>query len=167
MPADPATRATMQDNDQKPKKRRDAPVSEPGVVREPPARALMVPRAGPHKRSDTANLATADGARDEAPRGPADIREEGQTEGDGVEHESLEARDGTRIQQPFDPTRIKISTREPSVDLVMKRIRRGRNRSRTRLPEVRRHLAPQNAEPPDRVHSPEDPAARLLHGGGS
>ena len=115
----------MQNSDQKPKKRRDAPVSEPGVVREPPAPALMVPRAGSHVGSDTANLAIADGARDEAPRGPSDIREEGQTEGDGVEHESLEVQDGTRIQQPFDPTRIKISTREPSVDIVMERIRRG------------------------------------------
>ena len=124
MPADPAARETMQDSDQNPTKRSDAPVSEPGVVREPPAPALMVPRAGSHEGSDTANLATADGARDEAPRGPSDIREEGRTEGDGVEHESQEAQDGTRIQQPFDPTRIKISTREPSVDLVMKRIRR-------------------------------------------
>ena len=114
----------MQDTDQKPKKPRDATVSEPGVVREPAAQALVVPRAGSHEEPVTADLAIAGAARDEALRGPSDIREEGQTEGDGVEQESLEAQDGTRIQQPFDPTQIKISTREPSVDLVMKRIRR-------------------------------------------
>jgi len=114
----------MQDNDQKPKKPRDAAVSKPGVVHEPAAQALIVPRAGSRQGSDTANLAIADGVRDDAPNGSSDIREEGQTEGDGVEHESLEAQDGTRIHQPFDPTRIKISTREPSVDPVMKRMRR-------------------------------------------
>ena len=124
MPADPAARENMQENDQNPTKHSDAPVSESEVVLEPAAQALMVPRADPREVLDDANLATADGARDEGPRGPSDIREEDQTEGDGVEHESLEAQDGTRIKRPFDPTRIKISTREPSVDLVMKRIRR-------------------------------------------
>ena len=120
----PARRCTIAPNDQNPTKRRDAPVPEPEAVREPAAPALVMPRVSPDKGSVTANLATAGGAPDETPIGISDIREEGQTEGDGVEHESVEARDGTRIQQPFDPTRIKISTREPSVDLVMERIRR-------------------------------------------
>ena len=114
----------MPDYDHTPLERRDAAVNKPEAVREPPAPVLMVPRTGSHEVSDTPNLAIGDDALDEAPRGPSDIREEGQTEGDGVEQESLEAQDGTRIRQPFDPTRIKISTREPSVDLVMKRIRR-------------------------------------------
>ena len=42
-----------------------------------------------------------------------------------MEREALDARDETRIEQPFDPTRIRIATREPSVDIVMERIRRG------------------------------------------
>ena len=62
--------------------------------------------------------------RDEAPRGTSDIREEGETAGDGVERETLDVADETRIEQPFDPTRIRIATREPSVDIVMERIRR-------------------------------------------
>ena len=115
----------MQDSDQKPKKPRDAAVSEPEVVREPAAQALIVPRAGPHDGSESANLAISDGERDDALTEPSHIREEGETEGDGVERETLDARDETRIEQPFDPTRIRIATREPSVDIVMERIRRG------------------------------------------
>ena len=83
-----------------------------------------MPRAGSHEESVSPALATAEGARDESPIGTSGIREEGRTEGDGVEHESLEAKDETRIEQPFDPTQIKISSREPSVDIVMERIRR-------------------------------------------
>lgn len=114
----------MQDSDQEPTKRSDAPAPQPEAVREPAAPALVIPRAGAHEGRVAADPVAVDGELDEATPGPSDIREEGQTEGDGVEHESLEAQDGTRIKQPFDPTQIKISTREPSVDLVMKRIRR-------------------------------------------
>ena len=53
------------------------------------------------------------------------IREEGETEGDGVERETLDAADETRIERHYDPTRIRIATREPAVDIVMERIRRG------------------------------------------
>ena len=60
-----------------------------------------------------------------SPIGTSSIREEGRAEGDGVERETLEARDETRIDRPFDPTGIRISTREPSVDAVMERARRG------------------------------------------
>ena len=123
MPAHPAARETMQDSDQNPTTRSDAPVSGPRAVREPGAPALVAPRADTHEESVPADLG-ADDARDESPIGASGIREEGRTEGDGVEHETLEARDETRIDQPFDPTRIKISTREPSVDIVMERIRR-------------------------------------------
>jgi hypothetical protein len=112
----------MQDNDENPLKRMDYGAPKPESVREPAAPALVMQRAGPHERSVTADPAVAD-ARDESPIETSGIREEGRTEGDGVEHEALEARDGTRIDQPFDPTRIKISTREPSVDIVMERIR--------------------------------------------
>ena len=115
----------MQDSDQNPTKRSDAPAPHPEAVREPSAQALYAARADPTEGSDTADLPVADGARDETPIGISGIREEGRTEGDGVEHETLEAQYETRIDQPFDPTRIKISTREPSVDLVMERVRRG------------------------------------------
>lgn len=63
MPADPATHTTMQDNDQKPKELRDAPVSEPGVVRATAAQALVVPRAGSHEEPEAADLAIADGGQ--------------------------------------------------------------------------------------------------------
>ncbi len=100
-------------------------MNEPEAVREPIAPALERPRAGSRDGTATADLPAARDARDRSPRVTADIREEGQTEGDGVELESFEAQDETRIKQPFDPTQIRIATREPSVDIVMERIRRG------------------------------------------
>lgn len=59
-----------------------------------------------------------------SPIGTSGIREGDRTESDGVERETLEARDATRIDRSLDPTRIRISTREPSVDVVMERVRR-------------------------------------------
>ena len=115
----------MRDHEHNPLERRDAAVNEPEAVREPIAPALERPRAGSRDGTATADLPAARDARDRSPRVTADIREEGQTEGDGVELESFEAQDETRIKQPFDPTQIRIATREPSVDIVMERIRRG------------------------------------------
>ena len=114
----------MPHSDQNPTKRSDAPAPQP-QVREPAAPALVVPRSSPHQGLVTVDPTAGGGAHGESPLATSDIREEGRTEGDGVEHETLEAQDETRIDQPFDPARIKISTREPSVDLVMERIRRG------------------------------------------
>ena len=114
----------MQDNDENPLKRMDDAAPKPESIREPAAPALVMSRARPHEGSVTADLPATDGAQDKSPMGISGIREEGRTEGDGVEHEAQEAQDETRIDQPFDPTRIKISTREPSVDIVMERIRR-------------------------------------------
>ncbi len=115
----------MQDSDQNPTERSDASASQPEAVREPAAPALYTARAGPNEGLVTADLPAGNGAPDETPIGTSGITEEGRTEGDGVEHETLEAQYEARIDQPFDPTRIKISTREPSVYLVMERIRRG------------------------------------------
>ena len=84
----------MQENDQNPMKRRDAPVPEPERVRE-----LLIGTSG--------------------------IREEGRSEGGGMEHETRKAQNETPIDQPFDPSRIRISRPEPSVHLVMERIRHG------------------------------------------
>ena len=53
------------------------------------------------------------------------LRAKGGTEGDGVAHETVEVRDETRIDRPLDPAGIRISTREPSVDIVMEHVRRG------------------------------------------
>ena len=53
----------------------------------------------------------------------ADLQEEGAVEGEGVEQERLDSEDGGHIDEPFDPTEIKIVTKGPTVDLVMKRIR--------------------------------------------
>ena len=57
--------------------------------------------------------------------GTCERTEEGEAEGDGVERETLDAGDEGRIEQPFDPASIRIATREPSVETVMERIRRG------------------------------------------
>ena len=115
----------MPDQDQNPTERRDAATGKPKAVREPLAPALEMLRASPHDGSVTSDLPVASDAQNEAPRGTSNLREEGETEGDGVERETLDAVDETRIEQPFDPTRIRIATREPSVDIVMERIRRG------------------------------------------
>lgn len=114
----------MPDHDHNPLECRDPPAPEPQAVRESAVPAIAVLQADPYEGSVSADLATAGDAGGESPNGTSGIREEGRTEGDGVEHETLEAQDETRIEQPFDPTRIKISTREPSVDIVMERIRR-------------------------------------------
>ena len=56
--------------------------------------------------------------------GPAEgisIEEEGSTAGQGVETERLGE---SNIEGPFDPAGIRISTKEPTVDLVVERIRR-------------------------------------------
>ena len=61
----------------------------------------------------------------ESPVGTLEIAEEGATEGDGVERETLDAGDESRINQHFDPASIRMATRESSVETVMERIRRG------------------------------------------
>lgn len=54
-----------------------------------------------------------------------DDREEGTAPGQGVEKERLENdSDSSAIDEPFDPTTIRISTKEPTVDLVIERMRR-------------------------------------------
>ncbi len=61
----------------------------------------------------------------ESPVGSFELAEEGKAEGDGVERETLDAGDEPRIEQPFDPASIRIATREPSVETVTERTRRG------------------------------------------
>ena len=52
-------------------------------------------------------------------------KEEGiETDGQGVEVEDIEG-DSSRIDEPFDPTLIKIDTKPQLVDLIMRRISRG------------------------------------------
>ena len=65
-------------------------------------------------------------SQDEALDTTAALREEGESEGQGVEREELEGEtDAGCIAEPFDPTKIRIVTRQPSVDLVIARISRG------------------------------------------
>ncbi len=53
-----------------------------------------------------------------------DVQEEGATKGEGVEKEQAEdASDAAAIDEPFDPTKIRISTRQPTVSLVVNRMR--------------------------------------------
>ena len=55
-----------------------------------------------------------------------DDREEGTVPGQGVEKEQLEDEsDNATIDDPFDPTRIRITTKQPTVDLVVERMRLG------------------------------------------
>ena len=51
------------------------------------------------------------------------VREEGTVAGDGVEEERLEDESDTAaIDDPFDPTTIRITTKQPTVDLVVNRM---------------------------------------------
>lgn len=53
-----------------------------------------------------------------------DDREEGTAAGEGIEKEQLEdASDAAPIDDPFDPTRIRISTKQTTVALVVERMR--------------------------------------------
>ncbi len=53
------------------------------------------------------------------------IREEGESDGEGVEREEFDTEsDDARINEPFDPTRIKITSKQPTVYLVLERIKR-------------------------------------------
>ena len=52
-----------------------------------------------------------------------DLKEEGAVTGEGVEQELLDSDDVGHIDEPFDPTKIRIVTKQPTVDLVMQRIR--------------------------------------------
>jgi len=66
-----------------------------------------------------------DSAIDPLPNGPnldREPREEGAEEGYGVEEERIEG-DASEIVRPFDPTRISISTKTTTVDLVIKRLK--------------------------------------------
>ena len=54
-----------------------------------------------------------------------DAREEGAVRGHGIEKEGVEAESAPfAIDEPFDPAQIKISTRRPTVSLVIERISR-------------------------------------------
>ncbi len=56
------------------------------------------------------------------PAPPSEPHEEGAEEGYGVEEEQLDG-DALEITKPFDPTRISISTKTPTVGLVMTRLK--------------------------------------------
>ena len=72
---------------------------------------------------DASPTAQPRGERQEAANG---LKEEGEAKGEGVEQEQLEtATDDDRIAEPFDPTKIRIVTKQPSVYLVIERIKRG------------------------------------------
>lgn len=92
----------------------------------------MLEPNNPHERRSRNVGAVADmsprepRSADPAPHssGPAEemsIEEEGTTAGQGVEAEQLGE---SSIEGPFDPAGIRISTKEPTVDLVVERIRR-------------------------------------------
>ncbi len=117
----------MQDDDKNRLESTDDAASRPAVVREPLAPTLRRPPVQLGDPSDDANPAAPDVFPGEA-TAPAlqgsRLEEEGALPGEGVEREELERQGDTPIKQPFDPTRIRIATKEPTVDLVMERIRR-------------------------------------------
>lgn len=55
------------------------------------------------------------------------VDEAASQEDSGIEREDIEgtAQDATEIKEPFDPTAITIDTKNPTIDLIMKRIDRG------------------------------------------
>ena len=106
----------------------NADQSRSDAVKERLAPAFPAPL---HRPPDTAPAAIAydplrPTRRRHAPRKTAlEPKEEGAAEGEGVEQEQLEAETGgDRITEPFDPTKIKIVTKQPSVHLVIERIKR-------------------------------------------
>ena len=58
---------------------------------------------------------------------PAIVRSDAEDDNSGTEMENVEgsSQDGTDIKEPFDPTAIKIDTKNPTIDLIMKRIDQG------------------------------------------
>lgn len=101
----------------------------------PPQAAVPEPRpyspATPPVRSqDEGRIPVADNqsaknSRQYARHEPTGIREEGEAKGEGVEREEFSTGDDDgRISEPFDPTKIRIATRQPTVDQVVERIRR-------------------------------------------
>ena len=85
---------------------------------------------GTDARQEQQGRPTAPGGREQGELAfdpGARLPEEGETAGEGVEKEVLEVDpdDDGQILEPFDPARISIVTREPSLDLVMQRVDRG------------------------------------------
>ncbi|MCK9897286.1 DUF262 domain-containing protein [Frankia sp. AgB32] len=57
---------------------------------------------------------------------PVEVREERDSFGLGTGVEAEEVQDADQIRRPFDPDRIEVQTRNPTVDLLLSRIRTGR-----------------------------------------
>ncbi len=76
----------------------------------------------PSARPGAAEGTTSDSMSVRPPVTTEGPREEGAEEGYGVEEERMDG-DAPEIVQPFDPTRISISTKTPTVDLVIKRLK--------------------------------------------
>lgn len=96
----------------------------------PAVREVRAPAFSGSLQSDESDPTVASNDPQEPPEALPDmadigaaLAEEGETAGEGVEREELDAEDGARIAEPFDPTKIRITTRQPSVDLVIERIR--------------------------------------------
>ena len=87
----------------------------------PHADSQPVSVVGPPTRPGAAGGTTNDSTSVRPPVAATDPREEGAEEGYGVEEERMDG-DAPEIVQPFDPTRISISTKTPTVDLVIKRL---------------------------------------------
>ena len=85
-------------HDHNPLEDRDAAPSKPEAVRKPIAPALERLRAGSRDGTVAADLPAARDARI-GPDATSEIEGEGETEVDGVEHESLDARDETRLRE--------------------------------------------------------------------
>ena len=105
----------------------DAPTPPPLAVRDPSDPSLPTPPT--HSQHEGQVPIIDDPVNGNGPEEPAretsEIREEGEAQGEGVEREKLadEGDDG-RIYEPFDPTKIRIATRQPTVDQVVERVRR-------------------------------------------
>lgn len=93
----------------------DSPNGDPQTERRPTS--VAGPAAVPGAMAGLAD----DSVASRPPVPTPEPREEGAEEGYGVEEERMDG-DAPKIVQPFDPTRISISTKTPTVDLVIKRL---------------------------------------------
>lgn len=118
----------MHEREKKPADGRHSPPSARDMVREPVAVSMKRHRIG--SAEDTVPVAVSGNAStpdDESlalHESETHIKEEGEADGQGVEWESDSASDDERINEPFDPTKIKITSKQPTVYLILERIKR-------------------------------------------
>lgn len=119
----------MHEREKKPADGLHSPPPARDMVREPVAVGMEGQRT--ESTAEVVSVPVADNASTPDVQPPALhesdawIKAEGESDGQGVEREESDTgSDDERINEPFDPTKIKITSRQPTVYLVLERIKR-------------------------------------------